>query len=200
MDRNERGRFGRAGNWSGLEGERFAGQVLKRAIPYRGPGADFVMPGRKPVYIEVKSTFGKRPEKKIILKTAGGAWTNRRADHVMIVTNTHVYFGKADALRKHVSRHFDEFKKLPARGREKVVRISVPIAHLEQHGVINGLERERVDGIALEARKLSPAKTLHAYEEIVKRARKVELAVGKRLKKNAPVKKIVYPLRIPKPR
>ena len=104
-------RLGAARNLSGREGERFVGSILKRvlrdAVPLDRKGADFLLPGRrgkKPLFVEVKSTSDIRPGKRIILKTRDGKWVNNVAHHVIIVTNDYVYFTDAGSLRRYVAK------------------------------------------------------------------------------------------------
>ncbi|NYZ75621.1 hypothetical protein H0O03_05160 [Candidatus Micrarchaeota archaeon] len=161
--------LGFAANAAGAEGERVVRRLLGRALPVKGKGADFIIPGVRPQYVEVKATFGNRPKKQVILKTAGGEWINKLADHVIIVTNTHVYLADADKLRKHVAEHYYSFQKLPKRRRETAIRINVPISHLQEHGVVTGFSRERVNCIAREIRKMTQRKSLPLHAAIAKR-------------------------------
>lgn len=185
--------FGRLSNASGREGERFAGTILKKAFPVSMRGADFVIPGKVPQYVEVKATFGTRPDKAIILKTRGGKWVNALADHVVIVTNTHVYFADAEALRKHVRDHFKSFEQLPQRRRETITRVNVPVAHLEEHGVAVGVERNSAGRIAELVNKLGARTQIPVYRN----AAQFEFALRKPMKSAPFYKKPQYNRRIP---
>jgi len=165
LNRERNAEFGRAGRIAGKEGERFAGTILHKAVLVDMPGADFMIPGRRPQYVEVKATFSQRPDKAVVLKTRGGKWVNALADHVVIVTNTHVYFADAEALRRHVREHFDSFSKLPSRKHETIVRVNVPVAHLEEHGVARGVERKRTKKIAELVRKIASKTLVPPYRE-----------------------------------
>jgi len=192
MNEEDRRKYGFAGNASGAEGERIVRKLLGRALPVKGEGADFIIPGVRPQYVEVKATFGKRPEKQVILKTVDGQWANKLADHVVIVTNTHVYLADANRLREHVAEHYSSFQKLPKRRRESTIRINVPISHLQEHGVVSRFSRERVDRIALEIRRMTNRKSLPLHVNIAKRAR----LVAERRPAQAPPLEVRHPLRM----
>lgn len=147
-------------NQSGPEGERVAATLLGKVRSVDLKGADLISTGARPNLFEVKSTFS-RPGKveKIILKTRNGRWTNELADHLIIVTRTHLFFADADHVRQHVEEHYDSFQKLAGASRKRrknasvLTRINVPIQHLVEHRVAKGIPRADELRILKELRK-----------------------------------------------
>ncbi|MEW5955892.1 MAG: hypothetical protein AB1626_05160 [Candidatus Micrarchaeota archaeon] len=192
MNVERRRECGFAANVAGAEGERIVRKLLGRALPVKTRGADFIIPGITPQYVEVKATFGKRPEKQVVFKTVDGRWANQLADHVVIVTNTRVYLADANDLRRHVAEHYPSFQKLPKRRREATIRINVPISHLEEHGVVQGFSRERVNAISAEIRRMTQRKSLPLQAAIARRSR----LTAERRPSEALPPQVRYPLRM----